>query len=106
MPITKEQVLELDEYLDMCVENKDEKAILIKKDSTISKILASYLGLRNTLEIANHQYRNSKGGASTLSDQLFDSELKLLERIEANLPIAKEIGDKLFGKESITSRVG
>ena len=106
MPITKEQLKELKEYLDKCVQVNDTKAISIKRDETLCTLLTSYLRLRNTLEMANHQYRNTTGGGSTLSDQLFDTELKLLERMETDLPVLKEIGDKLFKKESISSRVG
>ena len=106
MSITKVQLQELNEYLNKCVEENDKKAISIKRDDTLCTLLTSYLRLRTTLEIANHQYRNTTGGGSALSDQLFDHELKLLERMEADLPNFKEIGDKLFRKESITSRVG
>ena len=106
MSITKDQLNELKEYLDRCVKENDPKAVSIKRDETLCTLLTSYLRLRNALEIANHQYRNTTGGSSSLSDQLFDNELKLLERMEADLPNFKEIGDKLFGKESITSRVG
>lgn len=106
MSITKEQLAELKEYLDKRVKENDVKAVSIKRDDTLCTLLTSYLRLRTTLEMANHQYRNTLGGGSVLSDQLFDHELKLLERMEADLPNFKEIGDKLFGKESITSRVG
>ena len=106
MSITKVQLSELKEYLEKCVKENDVKAISIKRDEILCTLLTSYLRLRNTLEIANHQYRNTTGEGSALSDQLFDFELKLLERMEADLPNFKEIGNKLFGKESITSRVG
>ena len=106
MSITKIQLNELKEYLEKCVKENNKDAISIKGDDILCTLLTSYLRLRTTLEIANHQYRNTLGGGSTLSDQLFDHELKLLDRMEADLPDFKEIGDKLFGKESITSKVG
>lgn len=106
MCVTKEQINELKEYLDERVKENDAEAISIKKDGLLCTLLNTYLRLRYTLEMANHQYRNTTGGGSTISDQTFDNELKFLERMEADLPNFKEIGDKLFGKESITSKVG
>ena len=72
-----------------------------------NKILLGYIENRMLAEYANHVYRNSKEETEPiLSDKDYDYLIKLLERMESDFPKMKEFFDEVYGKLSLTERVG
>ena len=84
-----------------------ENTLELKIMKTKADIIMMYIDRRVLAECANHIYRNSKENTNLLmSDNEYDSLIKLLERMENDFPDMKKFFDKYYEKESLTTRVG
>lgn len=74
---------------------------------TQNKIVSLYMNNRLLAEYANHVYRNSNEETKlVLTDKEYDKLIKVLERMENDFPKMKEFFDEVYGKPSLTERVG
>lgn len=96
----------------MNVNNEEYEKYIEKVESlhimdTQNKIISLYMRTRMLAEYANHVYRNSNEETKlVLTDKEYDELIKTLERMESDFPNMKTFFNEIYGRSSLTERVG